>query len=403
LQTVEFELQAPPATMRAAVYTGESTVSVESVPTPAIGPGELLIRVESCGICHTDLKKIEYNLLTPPRIFGHETAGVVAAAGREVRGFSVGDRVVVFHHIPCLECFYCRHKLFAQCPVYKKVGVTAGYEPAGGGFSQYVRVMDWIVQRGVEKIPDGVSFDRACFVEPVNTCLKGVVQLNPQPEDVVVILGQGPIGLLFTMLVKRSGSTMIATDAMPYRRELAARFGAAAAFDPRDPSLLSRIMEMTGGRGADLVIVAASAGGIVEQAVRYSRPGSRILLFAQTSHQERIEVSGADVCVGERVIFGSYSASVELQKDSSDLVFSGVLPVEDLVSRACQPHPSGVRHRRYQPGEDRGQDRGHTRLAERSRFRRSPALHRGRLRAGSAHSPDDLQHGDLGRQRMLRE
>jgi L-iditol 2-dehydrogenase len=212
------------------------------------------------------------------------------------------------------------------------VGVTAGYEPAGGGFSQYVRVMDWIVHRGVEKIPDGVSFDRACFVEPVNTCLKGVIQLNPQPEDVVVILGQGPIGLLFTMLVKRSGSTMIASDAMPYRRELATRFGAAAAFDPRDPSLLSRIMEMTGGRGADLVIVAASAPGIVEQAVRYSRPGSRILLFAQTSHQERIEVSGADVCMGERVIFGSYSASVDLQKESAHLVFSGALPVEDLIS-----------------------------------------------------------------------
>jgi len=318
--------------MRAAVYTGDSKVSVESVPTPAIGPGELLIRVESCGICHTDLKKIEYNLLPPPRIFGHETAGVVAAAGREVRRFSVGDRVIVFHHIPCLQCFYCRHKLFAQCPVYKKVGVTAGYEPAGGGFSQYVRVMDWIVHSGVEKIPEGVSFDRACFVEPVNTCLKGVVQLHPQPDDVVVILGQGPIGLLFTMLVKRSGATMIATDAMPYRRELATRFGAAAAFDPNDPNLLSRIMEMTGGRGADLVIVAASASGIVEQAVRYSRPGSRILLFAQTSNQERIEVSGADVCVGERVIFGSYSASVDLQKDSADLVFSGALPVEDLIS-----------------------------------------------------------------------
>jgi L-iditol 2-dehydrogenase len=331
LQTVEFELKAPPDTMQAAVYTGQSTVSVESVPTPAIGPGELLIRVEACGICHTDLKKIEYNLLAPPRIFGHETAGVIAAAGREVRGFAVGERVIVFHHIPCLECFYCRHKLFAQCPVYKKVGVTAGYEPAGGGFSQYVRVMDWIVHRGVEKIPDGVSFERACFVEPVNTCLKGVIQLNPQPEDVVLILGQGPIGLLFTMLVERSGATMIASDAMPYRRELATRFG-AAAFDPHDPNLLSRIMEMTGGRGADLVIVAASAPGIVEQAVRCSRPGSRILLFAQTSHQERIEVSGADVCMGERVIFGSYSASVDLQKESAHLVFSGALPVEDLIS-----------------------------------------------------------------------
>lgn len=333
LPTLDSELVAtPPALMRAAVYTGESVVSVEQLPTPAIGPGELLIRVESCGICHTDLKKIEYNLLTPPRIFGHETAGVVAATGAGVRGFTAGDRVIVFHHIPCGECFYCRHRLYAQCPVYKKVGVTAGYEPAGGGFSQYVRVMDWIVQRGVEKIPDSVSYDRACFVEPVNTCVKGVVQLDPQAEDVVVILGQGPIGLLFTALVKRSGATIVATDTMPYRRELAVRFGAAAALDPRDLELLERIMDMTGGRGADSVIVAASAPGIVEQAVKYSRPGSRILLFAQTSHQERVELSGADICVGERNIFGSYSASVDLQKQSVDLVFSGALPVEDLVS-----------------------------------------------------------------------
>ncbi|HTC32274.1 MAG TPA: zinc-dependent dehydrogenase [Bryobacteraceae bacterium] len=332
MPTLDSDVVAAPALMRAAVYTGDSRVSVEQVATPAIGPGELLIQVESCGICHTDLKKIEYNLLAPPRIFGHETAGVVAATGPGLRGFSAGDRVIVFHHIPCQECFYCRHKLYAQCPVYKKVGVTAGYEPAGGGFSQYVRVMDWIARRGVEKIPDGVSYDRACFVEPVNTCLKGVVQLDPQPEDVVVILGQGPIGMLFTMLVKRSGATMIATDTMPYRRELAQRFGAAAAMDPRDPGLQERIMEMTGGRGADSVIVAASAPGIVEQAVRYSRPGSRILLFAQTSHQERIELSGADICVGERAIFGSYSASVDLQRQSADLVFSGALPVEDLIS-----------------------------------------------------------------------
>lgn len=318
--------------MRAAVYTGRSVVSVEEVPTPQIGPGELLIRVESCGICHTDLKKIEYNLLAPPRIFGHETAGVVAAAGAGVRAYSPGDRVIVFHHIPCQDCFYCHRKLYAQCAVYKKVGVTAGYEPAGGGFSQYVRVMDWIVRRGVEKIPPGVSFDRACFVEPVNTCVKGVAQVDPQPGDLVVVLGQGPIGLLFTMLVKRSGASMLATDSMPYRRELALRFGAEAALDPRDPKLHHRILELSNGRGADSVIVAASAPGIVEQAMRYSRPGSRILLFAQTSHQERIDLSGADICVGERMVFGSYSASVDLQKESADLVFSGDLQVEDLVS-----------------------------------------------------------------------
>lgn len=325
-------IASPPATMQAAVYTGSSTVFVQSVPTPEIGPGELLIRVEACGICHTDLKKIEYDLLAPPRIYGHETAGIVVKAGRDVQQYRVGDRVIVFHHIPCMECFYCRHKLFAQCPVYKKVGVTAGYEPAGGGFSQFVRVMDWIVKRGVERIPENVSFDRATFVEPLNTCLKGVVQLDPKPEDVVVILGQGPIGLLFTMLVKRIGSTMVTTDGMPFRREVSTRFGAALASDPQDPELHSRILDMTGGRGADIVIVAASANGIVEQAIKFTRPGARILLFAQTSHQERIELSGADICMGERILLGSYSASVDLQRQSANLVFGGELPLEDLIS-----------------------------------------------------------------------
>ncbi len=318
--------------MHAAVYRGESVVSVEEIPTPAIQPGEILLRVEACGICHTDLKKIEYNLLAPPRVYGHETAGVVAAVGAGVTRFRAGDRVVAFHHIPCLDCFYCHRKLFAQCPVYKRVGITAGFEPAGGGFSQYVRVMDWIVERGVEKIPDGVSFERATLVEPLNTCLKAVVQADPQPGDFVVVMGQGPIGLMFTMLVKRSGARVAATDTIAERRGIAARCGADFSWDPRPAGVAAEVRKLTDGRGADLVIVAASVPGIVEQAIACSRPGAKILLFAQTSATERIEASGADICVGERILFGCYSASVDLQKESAGLVFSGELPLEELIS-----------------------------------------------------------------------
>src|ERR1051325_3376003 len=250
--------------MRAAVYTGESTVSVESVPTPRIGPGELLVRVEACGICHTDLKKIEYDLLAPPRVYGHETAGVVAQAGEKVTEYAPGGRGVVFHHIPCLDCFYCRRKVYAQCPTYKKVGVTAGYEPAGGGFAQYVRVMDWIVRGGVEKIPDGVSFDRACFVEPVNTCLKAVAQCDPRPGDAVLVIGQGPIGLLFTMLLRRTGAKIYATDTIERRLDLSPRCGAIQAWNPRKKDVVSQISDLTEGRGADILIVSASAPGLVE-------------------------------------------------------------------------------------------------------------------------------------------
>jgi L-iditol 2-dehydrogenase len=317
--------------MRAAVYTGDSRVSVQSVPVPIVGPGEILVRVESCGICHTDLKKIEYNLLPPPRIYGHETAGIVAAIGEGVTKYAPGDRVVVFHHIPCGNCFYCQRRLYAQCKVYKKVGITAGYEPAGGGFSEYVRVMDWIVDRGVERIPAEVSFDQACWVEPVNTCLKGVQMLALKPGDVVAVLGQGPIGLIFTMLVKRTGARILSTDTIEFRRNLSERFG-ASPFHPFEDGFEQAVKAQTAGRGVDAVVVATNARGLVEQALKISRPGAKILLFAQTSVTERIEISGSDICVGERVLLGSYSADVDLQAESASLVFSGELPLRQLIS-----------------------------------------------------------------------
>ena len=320
-----------PREMQAAVYLGKRRVAVQSVATPSIARDEILVRVEACGVCHTDLKKIEYDLLAPPRIYGHETAGVIVSVGEDVTKYVVGDRVVAFHHIPCGACFYCERRLYAQCPTYKRVGITAGFEPAGGGFAQYVRVMNWIVDRGVEKIPLSVSFDQACWVEPVNTCLKGTELLASRPGDVVAVLGQGPIGLIFTMLLRARGVTVLATDAIEFRRSLSVELGAFAA-DPRDPSFGNTVRTSTGGRGADAVILATSVKGLVDQAIRISRPGAKILLFAQTSSTERIEISGADVCVAERTLFGSYSADVDLQAESARLVFSGQLPLEQLIS-----------------------------------------------------------------------
>lgn len=331
MQIADSEI-SPPRIMRAAVYRGGGSVVVESVPVPEIGPGELLVRVEACGICHTDLKKIEYDLLAPPRIYGHETAGVVVAKGGGVERFGIGDRVIVFHHIPCTSCFYCARKLYAQCAQYKQVGVTAGFEPAGGGFAQYVRVMDWIVRRGVEKIPDGVSFDRAALIEPFHTVHKAVVQADPQPGETAVILGQGPIGLMFTMLVARAGCRILTTDTYESRRRLSAEVGADAVLHPLDGDVVAKSFALSGGRGADLVIVAASAAGIVEQGIRCSRPGSRILLFAQTSDRELVEVSGAAICKEERTLFGCYSASIDLQQASAGLIFRGEIPVERLVT-----------------------------------------------------------------------
>src|SRR5256884_1316654 len=186
----EEKKRSVPATMKAAVYRGVNDIRLETVPVPKIGAGELLLRVHTCGICGTDLKKIATGSHSAPRIFGHETSGEIAAVGEGVREFKAGDRVVVFHHIPCRECYYCRHRTFAQCETYKKVGCTAGFEPAGGGFAEYVRVMDWIVANGTVRIPDNISFEQASFVEPVNTCMKGIERLQLQPDETVLVIGQ---------------------------------------------------------------------------------------------------------------------------------------------------------------------------------------------------------------------
>jgi L-iditol 2-dehydrogenase len=162
--------------------------------------------------------------------------------------------------------------------------------------------------------------------------LKGVEALETRPGDTVLVQGQGPIGLLFTRILALRGCRVVSTDTIASRLALARRMGATEAWDPRSTDVSSAVKRVTNGRGADSVVSATAAKGLVEEAVRASRPGARILLFAQTSDKERIELSGADICVGERVLLGSYSASVKLQKESASLVFSGDLRVEELIS-----------------------------------------------------------------------
>jgi L-iditol 2-dehydrogenase len=320
-----------PATMLAAVYRGVNDVRLETVPLPAIGAGELLVRVHTCGVCGTDLKKIASGSHSPPRIFGHETSGVVAGVGAGVTTFEPGDRVVVFHHIPCRQCYYCRHKTFAQCASYKKVGCTAGFEPSGGGFAEYVRVMDWIVQHGTVKIPVGVSFEQACFVEPVNTCMKGIEALRLQSGETVLSMGQGPIGIVLSVLARRAGATVITSDLYPERLRISKSLGFEHRIDASQQDAVRSVREQTEGRGADAVILAVGGNALIRPAMEAARPGGRVLLFAQTQRGE-VVVDPAAICVDEKTLVGSYSASVDLQEDSVRFVMNREMDLERLIS-----------------------------------------------------------------------
>jgi len=328
---IEDRSQSIPATMLAAVYRGVNDVRLETVPVPKIGPGELLLRVHTCGVCGTDLKKIATGSHSAPRIFGHETSGMVVAVGAGVGNFQPGDRVVVFHHIPCRECYYCRYKTFAQCATYKKVGCTAGFEPSGGGFAEYVRVMDWIVDQGTVRIPDGVSFEQACFVEPVNTCMKGIEALRLQPGETVLAIGQGPIGIILSVLARRAGASVITSDLYPERLRMSKSLGFEHAIDASQHDAINSVREQTEGRGADAVILAVGSNALIRPAMDAARPGGRVLLFAQTQRGE-VVVDPAAICVDEKTLVGSYSASVDLQDESVRFVMNGEMDLERLIS-----------------------------------------------------------------------
>ncbi len=319
--------------MKAQVFRGVNQLSYEEIPVPDLAPDEVLVQVQVVGLCQSDIKKIRYPLYEPPRIFGHETAGTIAAVGAEVRSWQVGQRVVVMHHIPCMHCNYCLNENYSMCDVYKNVTTTAGFSPSGGGFADYVKVPGHIVRNGgLIPIPDQVTFEQASFVEPTNCCLKAVKKAQIAPGQTVLITGAGPIGLMFIMLVKYFGARAIATDLIPSRIDRAISVGADAAFDARDPDLSAKIQALTNGMGADTSLLAVPSEKAFFQALDCTRKGGKILFFAEFPDEVEIPINPNVLYRREIDLMGSYSSSFKVQALAADIVFRQQIDVDALIS-----------------------------------------------------------------------
>ncbi|MCA1597087.1 MAG: alcohol dehydrogenase catalytic domain-containing protein [Chloroflexi bacterium] len=294
-------IEPVPRTMRAAVYRAPGAVELEDIPVPEIGDGEMLVRVKSCGVCGTDLKKIQYGLQPGPRVFGHETAGVVSKVARGVEDWKAGDRVALFHHVSCGDCFYCNRGLDSQCAEYQKTAITAG------------------------------------FIEPTNTCLKGIRRTGLAAGDTLLVFGLGPIGLLIALIARQQGMDVLGVDPAPDRRAGAERIAGISAVEQ-----ISGVTAMpTDGlspdkqsahRGADAAIVATPVPAAIVSAVAAVRPGGRVVLFASTRSPEIVGFDAGAVCTQDKEIVGSYSSSMDLIPEASRLVFQGAVPVAALIS-----------------------------------------------------------------------
>ena len=371
-----FPVPAIPKTMRAVVYRGVNDLRLETVPVPRIGARELLVRVAVCGVCPTDIKKIQHGTVPPPRIFGHETAGTIVKIGAghpslvtRHSSLKVGDRVALHHHVPCLDCHFCRHRAFAQCETYKRAGITAGFEPAGGGYAEYVRVMPFVLP-GVVKIPAKNSFAEGALLEPVNTVLKAVKRLNLLRGDTVLVAGQGPIGLMFTRLLQLRGVRVLATDLLASRLRLARKFGAQWTRQIKNSKTKTRPVHSAfriphSAFPMDCAVIAVPSGAAVHQALQFVRGGGQVLLFAHTKRNSLAHPMGeggprkaepgegrsptqksspfslqpsafsldlASICLDEKDLIGSYSSDFTLQPEVARLVFSRQLDVRPLIT-----------------------------------------------------------------------
>lgn len=309
--------------MKAAVYQAPGRVALSEWPTPSIGAGELLLKVRGCGLCGSDVAKIRSGRVTPPAVFGHEVVGEAVALGPGVRGFEVGDRLVVAHHVPCFACHYCRRGSPSMCRGFKTVNLDPG------GFAEYLRVPAPNVEHATFKVPKTLSDEAASFTEPLACCLRAVKRAQVLPGDVAWVIGLGSVGCLFVQLLRRAGLTVLGSDPLPARVALGRAFGADAFRTPE--ALEERARELTDGRGVDLVIVTGGGAAVLPSAASVVRDGGAVHYFAGGEGDD-LPLPLDALYHRELTLTATYSSSPAELGEAFELLVRGQIQADGLIT-----------------------------------------------------------------------
>lgn len=313
--------------MKAAFVAGRGVVEIKDVPRPAIGAGEILVHMRSCGICGTDIEKFHGDHITPP-ILGHEVAGEVELAGSDIEAYGIGDRVIVHHHISCRSCFYCKNGLETLCEAYPK----SNLDPCG--FAEYFRVPEQLVDGGtVYKLPASMSFEDGSLVEPTACCIRALRKSGIKAGNSVAIFGVGPVGLTHVQLLKLYGAAPIfATDVLESRRQMALRLGADTALDPLIEDVAGKVLDGTEGRGVDFVIVATGNPKAIQQAITSVRSGGKVVLFGAPARGTLVTLDLSRLFLQEIGIQSSYSTSETEIQMALELIESKRIQPSQLIT-----------------------------------------------------------------------
>lgn len=311
--------------MKAAVYHANDDVRITDRPVPEIADDEVRVRVTACGVCGSDVMSW-YRAEDAPCVLGHEIAAEIESVGDEVDGWEVGDRVVVSHHVPCLDCRRCDRGDETLCDLIRETDLDPG------GFCELSRVPAANVDHGLFVLPDEMTDAAGTFVEPLGCAIRGQRPLDLYADDVALVLGSGFTGLLHVQLLAAQGVEQIfTTDPIPERRELAIELGAAGSFDPA-ADVGTFLEQATGGRRADRVIVCTGARPAIEQAFDVVEPGGEVLWFAPTHPDNAIEVPFNWAWREGITQHVSYGAAPRDMEQAIDLLAKGVVDVDAMVS-----------------------------------------------------------------------
>jgi L-iditol 2-dehydrogenase len=311
--------------VKVARYYSRDDIRLEEVPVPEIGAGEILLQVEACGLCGSDLMAW-YAAEKAPAVLGHEPAGVVSKVGEGVTAFEVGDRAFVHHHVPCFTCHHCLRGYYTLCETFKATHLDPG------GFAEYLRVPALNVERDVLKIPPDMSFEQATMIEPVATCIRGIERTGIQAGDTVVVIGAGVAGQISMQLARTYGAgTVVITDFSPFRLEMARRLGADFAIDARE-DVLAVLKELNEGRLADAVVVTASSIQAMEQGMALAGGGATVLLFAPSPPEATLPINPHHLLFSEITIVTSYSCSPVETRQALKLIQMGRVKVKELIT-----------------------------------------------------------------------
>ncbi len=321
--------------MRVAVYYNNKDIRIEERPLPQIGDGELLVKVMAGGICGSDVMEW-YRIKKAPVVLGHEITGEIVEIGKGVEKYKKGDRVFVSHHVPCNTCHYCLNGHHTACETLHRTN----YEP--GGFSEYIRVPQINVERGVFILPDGIGYDVGTLIEPLACVVRGQRLAMLKPGQSVLVIGSGISGLLHIKLARAVGAgRIVTTDINDYRLEIARRFGADAILNISDGSG-DDLFKLNRGRPFDLVVVCAGVLSACTEAIESVDRGGTILFFAVPEPEIMVPVPMNELWRNEITMMTSYGAGPLDIETAIELIHTKRVILDDMITHRLSLDETGM-------------------------------------------------------------